>query len=684
MVALINGHPMGSRRVMSSARPRAAMPRAVVGIVLLIAVSIVSFGPARSASRADAVVDVIGRYRERIPELMAEQQIPGLAVALVDADEVLWLEGFGKTERHGGTPVTPNTLFSVQSTSKLFTATAVMQAVGAGLLDLDEPISTYVPEFTVNSAFEKHPEQRITLRMLLSHTAGFTHEAPVGNNNNLDPGDFDAHVRSISGTWLRFPAGTGYAYSNLGIDLAGYILERVKHGPFAAVLRASLLEPLGMERSTFDRAQIRSTTDRASGGVDPFPEPLVDVPMTAAGGLYSSAADLARFLRFQLNDGLLDGQVVLRRELMEEMRSIPAPFADARAGYALGVGRTQWNRWGGRPDLFNHGGGGFGFLSDLWWLPQLGIGLAVLTNSSNHQLQGELALSILGDLVAQPGEYRDRLLALPYRPPVVDPGRFVPPSGMADLVAAIAMEPTGDEAVRWADCVGGYRMPVWGVVSPFGAPDRMFVEAGTPYFEVHEYAGTERHRLVEVEPDLFLADNGETLDLRGSAPTWRGLPLVRVTGGPAGWQWAMLGLVAAIAAGWLVAAAGRTVRRLRSRSGTGEEAPPAARARRITGAVMTLTAMLSLATVGLIAWMPGLVDAGFLGWLHFSLAERVAMHLPLALAVLTACAVALIARGWAAGWWSKVMRTLYGAVAGAALVLVLQLATWGLIGWGFR
>ena len=99
---------------------------------------------------------------------------------------------------------------------------------------------------------------------------------------------------------------------------------------------------------------------------------------------------------------------------------------------------------------------------------------------------------------------------------------------------------------------------------------------------------------------------------------------------------------------------------------------------------MTLTAMLSLATVGLIAWMPGLVDAGFLGWLHFSLAERVAMHLPLALAVLTACAVALIARGWAAGWWSKVMRTLYGAVAGAALVLVLQLATWGLIGWGFR
>jgi CubicO group peptidase (beta-lactamase class C family) len=72
--------------------------------------------------------------------------------------------------------------------SKLFTATAVMQAVEAGRLDLDEPITTYLPDFTVHSAFEAHPERRITLRMLLSHTAGFNHEAPVGNSNELDPG----------------------------------------------------------------------------------------------------------------------------------------------------------------------------------------------------------------------------------------------------------------------------------------------------------------------------------------------------------------------------------------------------------------------------------------------------------------------------------------------------------------
>ena len=80
-------------------------------------------------------------------------------------------------------------------------------------------------------------------------------------------------MRSISTTWLRFPVGTGYAYSNLGIDLAGFVLEHVEGKPFPEVVRDSLLEPLGMERSTFDRAAIRASANRAVGHVDPYPEP---------------------------------------------------------------------------------------------------------------------------------------------------------------------------------------------------------------------------------------------------------------------------------------------------------------------------------------------------------------------------------------------------------------------------
>jgi CubicO group peptidase (beta-lactamase class C family) len=263
--------------------------------------------------------------------------------------------------------------------SKLFTATAVMQAVEAGRLDLDEPITTYLPDFTVHSAFEAHPERRITLRMLLSHTAGFTHEAPVGNSNELDPGTFDEHVHSISDTWLRFPVGSGFAYSNLGIDLAGYILERVEGRPFADPMRDSLLGPLRMDRSTFDRAAIRADANRAVPHVDYYPDPPIYEPVTAAGGLYSGADDLARFLRFELGEGILDGHTVLGPDSMREMRTVPPPFAGEQVGYALGVSRTRWNMWEQRPDLFNHGGGGSGFMSDLWWAPQLGVGVAALT-----------------------------------------------------------------------------------------------------------------------------------------------------------------------------------------------------------------------------------------------------------------------------------------------------------------
>lgn len=156
---------------------------AVAALVFSLATAIGPPGSTGRAVAADAAATVIARYRARIPELMAEQGIPGLAVALVDADRTLWVEGFGHIDRRGSAPVTADTLFSVQSMSKLFTATAVMRTVAAGRLDLDAPITTYLPGFTVHSAFEEHPERKITLRMLLSHTAGFTHEAPVGNNN---------------------------------------------------------------------------------------------------------------------------------------------------------------------------------------------------------------------------------------------------------------------------------------------------------------------------------------------------------------------------------------------------------------------------------------------------------------------------------------------------------------------
>ncbi|MCU7731012.1 beta-lactamase family protein [Actinoplanes sp. KI2] len=651
---------------------------AIAAVVAALVAMVVAPSAAAPAVRFDGATAVVARYRAEIPRLMAREHIPGLAVAVVDGERVVWQQGFGYTDRDRRTPITADTLFSVQSMSKIFTATAVMLAVQAGRLDLDVPITRYLPGFTVHSAFEPRPERRITLRMLLSHTAGLTHEAPVGNNYEPEPGAFEEHVRSISDTWLRFPVGTGYAYSNLGIDLAGYILEQVTGEPFPVVVRDSLLVPLHMDRSTFDRSQVHATADRAVGHAgDPVPAP-VDIPMTAAGGLWSSAADLAQFLRFQLGEGTIGGHRVLAAPLMREMRTVPAPDAGAPAGYALGVARTRW-RAGQYLDLFSHGGGGYGFLSDLWWLPQLQLGIAVLTNSAEHHLQGTLALGILHDLVTEPGSpYRDRLHALPTQSDVVEPDtHFVPPQDLADRISAVALPASAAQSARWAGYPEWYRTGRRGAMSPSTPPSRFHVESGVPYFDAAEDGTPVRHRLTEFRPGLFLADNGEFLDLRGPPVRWRGLNLNPVGNGPRPLQWTLLVVVAVVAAGWLVAA-GATVVRQRAR------ARPAASlgdrlGRRAAAVVAALGALAALATVAAIGRLPGLVDVGFLGWMAWPLPLRLAFRLPLAVAVLAVSLAVLVTAGVLRHWWVTRVRPLDAALAGALIALAAQLASWQLV-----
>ena len=325
-------------------------------------------------------------------------------------------------------------------------------------------------------------------------------------------------------------------------------------------MRDLLLQPLGMNHSTFDRGRVHATANRAVGHGG-LVTPPVDSPMTAAGGLWTTASDLGRFLQFQLGNGNFEGRTVLGPALMEQMRTVPAPDAGAPAGYALGIARTHW-RAGQYLDLFDHGGGGNGFITDLWWLPQLQLGVAVLTNSSEHRLQGSLALQILGDLATGPDSpYRDRLLALPTQSDVIEPdSHFVPPPDLAQQIASVALPASAEAPARWARFPQLYRTGAPGAMNPTAPPSRFLVEADVPYFDASEDGTPVRHRLVEAQPGLFLAENGETLDLRGPVPHWRGLHLNPVTGGPLPAQWILLTLVVALALAWLLIAGSTAVR----------------------------------------------------------------------------------------------------------------------------
>jgi len=363
---------------------------------------LITFVPAIPRSTPESIAArVVAELQVRMPEWIKERETPGVAVAVVDDKAVLWRKVYGHTSRAKDKPVTPRTLFSIQSMSKSFTAIGILMSVQDGLLDLDAPITDYLPDFSVRSRHEDHPERKMTLRHLLSHRAGFTHEAPVGGNFDSRPTTFSEHILSISDTWLRYPVGYRYSYSNMGIDLAGHILEKKTGKPFPAYIREKVLAPLGMNDSTLDTATILKAEDRALGHLAPAVTVAggipVEIPLVPSGGVYTNILDMARYLMFHINEGRVDGRPLLREDLMRAMHTVAFPEPHERFGYGLGIAVDHFG-----PEVFySHGGGGYGFGSYMIMFPGLKLGIVFLTNSEYSSIGGGRISTIVGDLITK-------------------------------------------------------------------------------------------------------------------------------------------------------------------------------------------------------------------------------------------------------------------------------------------
>ncbi len=341
------------------------------------------------------VDNILEAYDDIIKSRMKDQKIPALSIALVDKKGIVWSQSYGYIDAENSVPNTSETIFSIQSVSKTFTSTAVLIAVEKGLLDLNIPIQEYIPDFEIKSYHDSDPLSIITLKHLLSHTAGFVHEAPVGNNYTYDSPSFEDHIKSIQQTYLLYPVGQRYSYSNLGIDLAAYILQIVTQKPFDQFLSETLFIPLSMKCTSASSDFILSYKDRAPGNNRGRVEMRVIVPMQGAGGVYTCIEDFAKFMQFHLNQGKINGKELLSSSALDEMYTIPFPVDGQTSGYALGIDTYQKYN-----SLFlNHSGGGYGYLADMAWYDDMGVGVVVLTNSTNHNLQGKLYHEILDEII---------------------------------------------------------------------------------------------------------------------------------------------------------------------------------------------------------------------------------------------------------------------------------------------
>lgn len=538
----------------------------------------------------EQIQTLIGETRQRIRSVLdRELYLPGLSIALVSRDGILWAEGFGYRDRSRTTAVDTNTIFGVLSVSKSITVTGLMIAVQEGLLDLDVPIRTYIPDLTVQTRFGGDPFAGITLRHLISMTSGLTHDAPLGNNSDAYSPSYDAHIKSFSQTWMRFRTGERMEYSGLGTELAAHCLEKVVHRPFTEYIQEKLFSPLGMDRSTYDIRAVLRDTNRASGNNKNIPDLPVEIPMLAPAAVYASVTDVARFVQMHLRRGEVNGRVVLRGDLVAEMGTIPFPLEGQVSGYGQGLWVRRYHLGGEDVRSLDHGGGGFGFLSHMKWLPDLGYGVVILTNSSDQEYGHERIVedilvrvieSVTGRKPGDPSVWLTR-----HRPPAaVEPG-FAPPglcgryNGTSDdmvflvrdgrfgFASGNAFEPMtpvsrtefASKRYLYRFVLGHDGVPV-SVIRPYDGTAWFFSEGdltpggpgkeawasytgsyvrkrfgvGERFYNValrngwlHFVGSGQDCRLTEHLPGLFFTPDGEAVDFRGATATYRNIKLYK-------------------------------------------------------------------------------------------------------------------------------------------------------------
>jgi len=318
---------------------------------------------------------------QNIQQLMAREHVPGMALAILQSDEIIYARGFGVTNTEiGGIPVTPETLFRVGSITKPMTATLILRLVMDGVLDLDEPITTYLSDFI----FEKNPAytEKITLRMLLSHTAGL----PSGYSQYgwRDKNGLRQYIYTeLQTSDFIAPPNTVYSYCNPGVRLAGYIAEVVMERPYIDLMQDYIFDPLAMKHTTFDPAiamtyPLAQSHDLLDDGslqvVHRYADNSGGYP---SGGVISTILDLLRFGHLFINPEYGNHHTILNEAMCQEAHQKQVSrFMPTQGAYGLGWSLSLYK---GHSSAW-HEGLISTFGAKLLLIPDEGIGIAIVCN----------------------------------------------------------------------------------------------------------------------------------------------------------------------------------------------------------------------------------------------------------------------------------------------------------------
>jgi len=318
-------------------------------------------------------------WADAIAHEVQDKSIPSISYALLDREGIL-ISGHA-TREDLNHPVVDESVFRVGSCSKMFTGIALMQFVEQGRVDLDEEVSEYIPGFAPHNPFtgaDSSPSAgKVTLRKLMSHTSGLVREPSIGHYLDDSAVSMQALVEELKTSTLKEdPDGGVFQYSNAGISVVGYLVEQLAGTDFVRHIERAVLGPLGMHDSSFVLAE--PMRDRLCPAFmwtfdEDIPAPLFDMGGGgAAGNLFSTIPDMARFVRAMLRGGVAESEEsILSTGALHSMWEPIGRRGKAAYGLTFAVGELDgWRSVG-------HGGAVYGYATQLAFLPEADLGVVL-------------------------------------------------------------------------------------------------------------------------------------------------------------------------------------------------------------------------------------------------------------------------------------------------------------------
>jgi CubicO group peptidase (beta-lactamase class C family) len=449
--------------------------------------------------------------------------IPGLAVTVVKDGQVVAAQGFGTKEVGKSAPVDGNTLFLIASNSKLFTGTAIAQLVEEKKLKLDDPVRKYLPEFRL---YDSTSTRLATIRDVLGHKLGtktFQGDFTFWDSN-LSRADIIRRMRLLKPSQ---PFRQNYGYCNAGFLTAGEIIPVVAGGQtWESWVQQRLLTPLGMTNTyplsagAGQRANVALPYTTAFGPLTRVPFDEVD-NFGPAASIVSNVNDLSHWLRFQLDSGQYQGQRVLPWATLRRTRegntlvgtSKSPIFPSHFRTYGLGVFSADYNA----RQIYWHTGGANGFVTNVCFVPEENLGLAVLTNQDNQSFFEALRYQLLDAYLGVPYVDRSRQLYL-----LTQPGRNETAADVAKLAARV--NPKAKLPRKLTAYAGTYEHPLYGPMTVEVKGKQLLLRfshhpkltAMLDYMDGEQFRCTYSNAAYGIFPAIFTVENGmaKTVEIR--------------------------------------------------------------------------------------------------------------------------------------------------------------------------